>query len=55
MQIPSQNSNSKYPPVCGSGGATPLLPSDGGVEEHHGDPTAGPRPKVWNRSQKWKK
>jgi len=27
---------------------------DGGVEELHGDPTVGPRPKVWTRSQKWK-
>jgi len=27
----------------------------GGVEELHGDPTVGPRPKVWTRGQKWKK
>jgi len=27
--------------------ATRPLPRDGGVEEHHGDPTVGPRPKVW--------
>jgi len=26
-----------------------------GVEELHGDPTVGPRPKVWTRGQKWKK
>jgi len=25
------------------GGATRLLPRDGGVEELHGDPTVGPR------------
>jgi len=25
------------------------------VEELHGDLTAGPRPKVWTRGQKWKK
>jgi len=24
------------------------------VEELHGDPTVGPRPKVWIRGQKWK-
>jgi len=24
------------------------------VEELHGDPTVGPRSKVWTRSQKWK-
>jgi len=37
------------------GGATRPLPRDGGVEELHGDPTVGPRPKVWTRGQKWKK
>jgi len=36
------------------GGATRSLPRDGGVEELHGDPTVGPRPKVWTRGQKWK-
>jgi len=36
------------------GGATRPLPMDGGVEELHGDPTVGPRPKVWTRGQKWK-
>jgi len=30
---------------CGDGGATSPLPRDGGVEELHGDPTIGPRPK----------
>jgi len=30
-------------------------PSEGwGVEELHGDPTVGPRPKVWTRGKKWK-
>jgi len=24
------------------------------VEELHGDPTVGPRPKVWTRGQKWR-
>jgi len=28
------------------GGATRLLPRDGGVEELHEDPTVGPRPKT---------
>jgi len=23
--------------------------------ELHGDPTVGPRPKIWTRGQKWKK
>jgi len=43
--------------VCGlsSGGATRPLLRDGSVEELHGDPTVGPRPKVWIRGQKWKK
>jgi len=36
------------------GGATQSLPKDGGVEELHGDPTVGPRPKVWTRGQKLK-
>jgi len=31
------------------------LPRDGDVEELHGDPTVGPRPKVWTRGKKWKK
>jgi len=39
----------------GSGGATQPLPSDGGVEELHGDPSVGPCPKVWTRGQKWRK
>jgi len=34
--------------ACGGGGDTRPLPRDGGVEELHGDPTVGPRPKVWN-------
>jgi len=38
-----------------SGGATRPLSRDGGVEELYGDPTVGPRPKVWIRGQKWKK
>jgi len=29
------------------GGDTRPLPRDKGVEELHGDPTVGPRPKVW--------
>jgi len=33
--------------------ASPIYPT--GVEELHGDPTVGPRPKVWTRGQKWKK
>jgi len=37
--------------VSGVGGATRPLPRDGGVEELHGDPTVGPRPKVWTRGQ----
>jgi len=37
------------------GGATRPLPRDESVEELHGDPTVGPRPKVWMRGQKWKK
>jgi len=36
------------------GGATRPLRRDGGVEELHGDPTVGPRPKVWTRGQKCK-
>jgi len=39
----------------GGGGATRPLPKAEGVEKLHGDPTVGPRPKVWIRSQKWKK
>jgi len=39
----------------GGGGVTRPLPTDGGVEELHTDPTVGPRPKVWTRGQKWKK
>jgi len=31
------------------GGATRPLPRDGSLEELHGDPTVGPRPKVWTR------
>jgi len=33
------------------GGATRPLPKNGGVEEHHGDSTVGPRPKVCTRGQ----
>jgi len=40
--------------LSGGGGATRPLP-DGGVEKLHGDPTVGPRSKVWTRGQKWKK
>jgi len=40
--------------VKGGGGATRPLSRDGGVEELNGDPTVGPRPKVWTRGQKWK-
>jgi len=32
----------------------PILLRDRGVEEFHGDPTVGPRFKVWTRGQKWK-
>jgi len=39
----------------GTGGATRPLPRDGGVDKLHGDPTVGPRPKVWTRGQKQKK
>jgi len=39
----------------GGGGATRPLPRDGGMKKLHGDPTVGPRPKVWTRGQKWKK
>jgi len=39
----------------GGGGATWPFPKDGGVEELHGDPTVGPRLKVWTKGQKWKK
>jgi len=39
----------------GGGGATRRHPRNGGAEEFHGDPTVGPRPKVWTRGQKWKK
>jgi len=44
----------KSPSAGLSGGATQSLPMDGGVEELHGDPTVGPRPKVGTRGQKWK-
>jgi len=37
----------------GGSGATWPLPRDGGVKELYGDPTVGPRPKVWARGQKW--
>jgi len=40
--------------IHGGGVTRPLL-KDGCEEEFHGDPTVGPRPKVWIRSQKWKK
>jgi len=39
----------------GGGGTTRPLPRDGGVEELHGNPTVGPRPKVCTRGQKCKK
>jgi len=39
----------------GAEGATRPIPRDGGIEELHGDPTVGPRPKVWTRGQKRKK
>jgi len=39
----------------GGGGATRPLPRDRGMEKLHGDPTVGPHPKVWIKSQKWKK
>jgi len=39
----------------GGGGATRPLPRDWGMKELHGDPTVGPRPKVWIEGQKWKK
>jgi len=29
------------------------LPRDGGLEKLHGDPTVGPRPKIWTRDKKW--
>jgi len=38
----------------GGDGATQPLPRDGDMEQLHRDPTVGPRPKVWNRGQKWK-
>jgi len=38
----------------GGGGATRLLPRDGGEEELHEDSTVGPHLKVWTRGQKWK-
>jgi len=41
------------PDPGGGGGATRPLPRDGGVEKLHGDPTVGPRPKVWTKVQKW--
>jgi len=37
------------------GGATRPLPTNVGTEELRGDPTVGPRPKVWTRDQRWKK
>jgi len=33
----------------------PFRRGGGSVEKLHGDPTVGPRPKVWTRDQKWKK
>jgi len=41
--------------IFGDDGATRPLPRGGGEEEFQGDPTVGPRPKVWTRGQKWKK
>jgi len=43
------------PRVPVGSGTTRPLPKDRDVEEFHGDPTVGPRPKVWIRGQKWKK
>jgi len=37
--------------TTGGGGATRPLPRVGVVEELHGDPTVGPRPKVWTKGQ----
>jgi len=41
--------------VITGGGATRPLSRDGDAEELPGDPTVGPRPKVWTRGQKRKK
>jgi len=38
-------------PAPGGGGGG----GGGGADEFCGDPTVGPRPKVWTRGQKWKK
>jgi len=37
----------------GGGSAVRYLPKNVGEEEFRGDPTVGPRPKVWTRDQKW--
>jgi len=34
------------------GSATRHFPRDMGAEEFRGDPTVGPRPKVWTRGKK---
>jgi len=39
----------------GGSGATRPLPRNRGLEELHGNPTVGPRPKVCTNGQKWKK
>jgi len=41
----------KFSKNCG-GGATQPFPRNVGVEELHGDPSVGPRSKVWTRGQK---
>jgi len=41
-------------PTYPGGGATRPLPRDRGVEELHGDPTVGPRLKVWTLDQRSK-
>jgi len=55
VSLNSEFTGSHKKSVYYTGGATRPLPRDGGVEELHGDPTVGPRPKVWTRGQKWKK
>jgi len=47
------NVNSSF--LASGGGATRPLPRNGGVQELHGDPTAGPRTKSRTWCQKWKK
>jgi len=38
----------------GDGAVIWPLSRDGGAEELRGDPTVGPRPKVWTKDQRWK-